>query len=1016
MGFGRREQILAIVIVPALLALVLLALFLRNSLHEWAIRNWTNDQTAFVQIMADRIDADLNKAEALIRFAARTPEFSSLPELARIDRQLNGLPEHLDAGKRKLLETLRREGGFSVLFVLTPDGDHYISHPFAMQRSLKRYNLADRGYFKEAQRRKTLVVSDSFVGADGVPAVAIDMPVLDAQGEIVLHLGGVLHLDRLSSHLIGSRIAPFDRAQIFDRLGRQIADSAPAGATENGDRQLAEAIFSERAERTNVGSETRPIWVTRNKDEAGTEWIGFQATLDNDWRLFLFRSTAGTQAEITPQVTQATLLAAAILLAQAALGLFMALRLDRRIRRADEALQTANATLSERVAERTAELRRLEMRHRTLFEASADAVLLLDGDRIVDCNPAALKIFGARVREQIVGQQPSALSPKHQPQAATDSDVLERRLIEQATTEGSVAFEWVHRRLDSGRDFFAEVILSRIDIDGGMLMQATLRDVTERHQTEMELRKLSLAVEQSPHSIVITDTDGRIEYVNDAFVRISGYAQRELIGENPKLLQSGQTPQATYQSLWAALTAGECWQGEFINRRKNGEIYVEFGIFAPIRQPDGSISHYLAIKEDITEKKHTAEELDRHRSHLEELVAQRTAELAQAKAAAEAATLAKSVFLANMSHEIRTPLNAITGLAYLMKRDGVSGRQAERLEKIGNAGNLLLGIINDILDLSKIEAGKIVLEEVPLSLNAIAGNVVSMLQDRAQAKGLVLRLETEAMPHPVLGDPTRISQALLNYASNAVKFTESGHVTLRIHPLAEDSTSVLVRFEVEDTGPGIDDETQARLFAAFEQADSSTTRKHGGTGLGLAITRHLARLMQGDSGVTSTLHRGSTFWFTARLTKGKATMPAEHSGQPDTVISDEAKIAGAHAGRHILLVEDEPINREVTLELLSHSGLKIAVAEDGEAAVGMAADNDYALILMDMQMPRMDGLEAAREIRRQPRHRETPIIALTANAFAEDKARCLDAGMNDFIGKPIDPDQLFHTLLKWLRR
>jgi CheY-like chemotaxis protein len=369
-----------------------------------------------------------------------------------------------------------------------------------------------------------------------------------------------------------------------------------------------------------------------------------------------------------------------------------------------------------------------------------------------------------------------------------------------------------------------------------------------------------------------------------------------------------------------------------------------------------------------------------------------------------------------MSHEIRTPLNAITGLVYLLKRDGASGKQAERLEKIADAGHLLLGIINDILDLSKIEAGKVVLESLPLSLPAIAANIVSMLQDRTQAKGLQLTLESEAMPHHLLGDPTRISQALLNYASNAVKFTESGRVTLRLRQIEEDDGSALVRFEVEDTGPGIDAETQARLFSAFVQADSSTTRKHGGTGLGLAITRNLARLMGGEAGVESEPGCGSTFWFTARLAKDEMRTGQAERGHAPSAAQTEEELAREYAGCRILLVEDEPINREVALELLENTGLAVDVAEDGAEALAMAERNDYALVLMDMQMPRMDGLQATREIRRLPQRQTIPIVAMTANAFAEDKARCFDAGMNDFVAKPIDPDQLFATLLRCLRR
>ncbi len=930
------------------------------------------------------------------------------------------------------------------------------------------------------------------------------------------------------------------------------------------------------------------------------------------------------------------------------------------------------------------------------------------------------------------------------------------------------------------------------------------RDALLANRSSQELlQKLSLAVEQSPAAIVITSTAANIEYVNEAFVQNTGYSRNEAIGQNPRILKSGRTPKAIYDDMWVTLLRGESWRGELLNRRKDGSEYIDLANITPIRQSDGRISHYLAIKENITDKKRMSDELDRHREHLEQLIESRTAELnasvreqralfdaasagivllrsrtivrcnrrmdemfgyqegevvgettriwypdgdsytsagdaiyprieageidvremqfrhkdghpvwcrissraidpadpdkgavvmfedvgaehvaaeairlamaeqqavfdtassgialirnrvlircnhrlheilgwpagsligqrtavwyadeaanaagggevyeqiwrgtshrreqelmrrdgslfwarltgravdladraqgtvwvidditaeravveeiRKARAAAETAARMKSDFLANMSHEIRTPMNAIIGMAHLAMKTELTPRQRDYLRKIQSSSQHLLGVINDILDLSKIEAGKMVVEHIPFDLDQVFDNVTGLIAEKAAAKKLELIVDVDSdVPTDLVGDPLRLGQVLINYANNAVKFTDQGEITIRVSVLQSSTSEMALRFSVRDTGIGLSAEQRGRLFQSFQQADTSTTRKYGGTGLGLSISKQLAELMGGEVGVESEPGVGSTFWFTARLGRGEArarpllptpdlrgrrmlvvddnqhardilaeqlrgmtfvvsAVPsgtqavaevsrAAAGGQPyDMVFLDwqmpvmdgiatateigrlalerpprllmvtaygrdevmkSARDAGIDdllvkpvsasllfdsvmrilggegaeqprsvetttpwaglasiAGARILLVEDNELNQEVATELLRDAGFAVDVADNG--AIGLARiaqDHEvYDMVLMDMQMPVMDGLSATREIRKLPQCAQLPIVAMTANAMAGDRQRCLQAGMNDHLSKPVDPARLWVTLVKWIK-
>ncbi|HEY6514180.1 MAG TPA: PAS domain-containing protein [Burkholderiaceae bacterium] len=524
-------------------------------------------------------------------------------------------------------------------------------------------------------------------------------------------------------------------------------------------------------------------------------------------------------------------------------------------------------------------------------------------------------------------------------------------------------------------------------------------------QSEAFMRLLAANI---PGMFCYWDRDLRCRFANLDYARWFGLTPEELVGKHAREVL-GEERYGALLGLATDVLNGHAHRLELEARSPTGQVLPALAHYVPDTR-NGAVHGFFVLVTDISEVKGAQARLK-----------QLNAELTEARDKAEAATRAKSAFLANMSHEIRTPMNAVIGLTHLLRRDDPRPSQADRLDRIHDAAQHLSQVIDSILDLSKIESGKLTLEHTNFSLRAMLRRAEAMVADRARAKGLTITVDAGSVPDRLRGDPTRLSQVLLNLLSNAVKFTDTGGVQLQVSSAADGGGALRVRFTVTDTGIGIEPDQIAKLFAAFEQADSTTTRRFGGTGLGLAITRHLAQLMGGDSGVSSEPGHGSRFWFEARLElaqqerSGDTVFGNDLQAEPEESLRTlESRLRERHAGARVLLTEDNAANLEVALEWLRAADLQVDVALTGEEAVQAAQRERYDLILMDVQLPGIDGLQATREIRAMPAYSDTPVLSMTANAFGEDRLACEQAGMQDHIVKPVNPELLYRTLLRWL--
>ena len=1015
-GRSLKTRVTLVTLVIFLVGLWSLAFYASRVLRANMEDQLSQQQRSAASLAADELDDELrSRIKALETVAAGMA--ASLPgNASALQNRLEQMP---------LLQMMFNGGAYVTL----PDGKAVASVPLSAGRI--GLNYLDQDHVAAALREGRPRVGQVRLGtALKAPVFGIAVPLRAAQGTVVGALVGVINLSQASflDHLISTSygrtggyllVAPTQRLIITASERQRVMESLPApGVNPAIDRYLQGYEGSSVL----VNPMGVPVLVTAKGIPAAGWYLVVSLPIEE-----ALAPIQSTRMQMLRATLLLTLIAGGLiwwLLARELKPLLATSRALAAFAEADSgrALQPLPVTRHDEIGLLVGSFNRLLLelarrgeligRHQAELEAQNEE---LRQDRqklgaIFDAAGSGIAITGADGRfiemnkwwTDRLGYAPEEIGKLTAQDITHPDDRQASREWIGKLMAGEVDSYQIEKRFvtKNASSFWAHLSASAIKEENGRTSRivGVVTDISERRRSEEEIRQLSEAIRQTTESIVITDRAARIEYVNDAYLKNTGYSREELLGRNSRLLQSGKTPKATYDALWQALREGRSWSGEFYNRRKDGSEFVELAHISPVRDAAGKIGRYVAAKRDITQAKRIE------------------AELLQAKMQAEAANSAKSQFLAAMSHEVRTPMNGILGMAQVLLAPGI--KEAERLDyarTILASGQTLLRLLNDLLDLARIESGKLELEANEMLPEQIMGQTRSLFAQSARAKGLGIESDWSGPLARYLGDAHRLEQMLANLVGNAIKFTHQGTIRIEAREISCDADSATLEFAVSDSGIGIAQDKLALLFEAFSQVDGSTTRRYGGTGLGLSIVRTLARLMGGEVGVQSEPGVGSRFWFRIRAQRLAASPEqAEVSGAQGALPDTPGLIGSAR----VLLVEDNPDHRRLSRLLLERLGAHVTLANDGQQGLDAIVQGESApIVLMDLHLPVLDGYAATQAIRQWERtsgQGRRAIIALTADAYEDDRLRCLQAGMDEVLTKPVSFESLRQVLVRWL--